>query len=131
VIHGNTSRGAVSGNGRQWSVGPLVRSDKCFALNAASPHLVSHPPLIAPALRGYGHGAQGQHNDDAASMGMVRRLTPLECERLQGFPDGWTAPTGKEKDSPRYRALGNAVAVPVVEWIARRLNRRMAMEADS
>jgi site-specific DNA-cytosine methylase len=93
-------------------------------------------PPIAPALHGYGHGAQGQHNDDAAKMGLVRRLTPLECERLQGFPDGWTAPTGKEKDSPRYRALGNAVAVPVVEWIARRLIRRSppnapAPEADS
>ena len=48
----------------------------------------------------------------------VRRLTPLECERLQGFPDGHTA---GESDSARYRMLGNAVAVPVVEWIAKRL----------
>jgi DNA (cytosine-5)-methyltransferase 1 len=48
----------------------------------------------------------------------VRRLTPTECERLQGFPDGWTA---GQSDSQRYRQLGNAVAVPVVEWIARRL----------
>lgn len=49
----------------------------------------------------------------------VRRLTPTECERLQGFPDGWTLPMGA--DSPRYRALGNAVAVPVAEWIGRRI----------
>jgi DNA (cytosine-5)-methyltransferase 1 len=49
----------------------------------------------------------------------VRRLTPTECERLQGFPDGWTLPMGK--DSPRYRALGNAVAVPCAEWIGRRI----------
>ena len=48
----------------------------------------------------------------------VRRLTPLECERLQGFPDDWTA---GQFDSGRYRMLGNAVAVPVVEWIAKRL----------
>jgi len=48
----------------------------------------------------------------------VRRLTPLECERLQGFPDGHTA---GQSDSARYRQLGNAVAVPVVEWIAKRL----------
>ena len=48
----------------------------------------------------------------------VRRLTPKECERLQGFPDNWTS---DEPDTPRYRQLGNAVAVPVVEWIARRL----------
>jgi DNA (cytosine-5)-methyltransferase 1 len=61
--------------------------------------------------------------------GRVRRLTPLECERLQGFPDGWTclceAQGNTERcrcpDSPRYRALGNAVAVPVVEWIAKRI----------
>jgi DNA (cytosine-5)-methyltransferase 1 len=46
----------------------------------------------------------------------VRRLTPTECERLQGFPDGWTA---AQADSVRYRQLGNAVAVPVAEWIAR------------
>src|SRR5690606_37830383 len=46
----------------------------------------------------------------------VRRLTPLECERLQGFPDHWTAVPGNA-DTQRYRQLGNAVAVPVVEWI--------------
>jgi len=50
----------------------------------------------------------------------VRRLMPIECERLQGFPDGWTDITGAS-DAQRYRALGNAVAVPVVEWIAKRL----------
>lgn len=48
----------------------------------------------------------------------VRRLTPRECSRLQGFPDGWTEGFS---DSARYRMLGNAVAVPVVEWIARRI----------
>lgn len=50
----------------------------------------------------------------------VRRLTPRECERLQGFPDDWTATPGAS-DAQRYRALGNAVAVPVIEWIGRRL----------
>ena len=44
----------------------------------------------------------------------VRRLTPVECERLQGFPDDWTA---GQSDSNRYKQMGNAVAVPVVEWI--------------
>ena len=50
-----------------------------------------------------------------------RRLTPVECERLQGFPDGWTAIQfqGKPaKDSHRYRALGNSMAVPVMRWLA-------------
>ena len=45
---------------------------------------------------------------------VVRRLTPLECERLQGFPDDWTV---TQSDSQRYKQMGNAVAVPVVEWV--------------
>jgi len=61
----------------------------------------------------------------------VRRLTPLECERLQGFPDGWTALAGttldaERSDSLRYHALGNAVSVAVVEWIARRIGQQFA-----
>jgi site-specific DNA-cytosine methylase len=44
----------------------------------------------------------------------IRRLTPVECERLQGFPDNWTE---QSSDSTRYRQVGNAIAVPVVEWI--------------
>jgi hypothetical protein len=48
----------------------------------------------------------------------VRRLTPTECERLQGFPDGWTE---GQADSHRYKQMGNAVAVPVVEWIINRI----------
>lgn len=54
----------------------------------------------------------------------VRRLTPRECERLQGFPDDWTRydHTGKEmSDGPRYRMIGNAVVVSVSEWIGRRI----------
>jgi DNA (cytosine-5)-methyltransferase 1 len=68
---------------------------------------------------------------------MVRRLTPMECERLQGFPDGWTSnrcilelegnrwkPKGKveeQKDGPRYRQMGNAVSVPVAEYLGHRM----------
>ncbi len=54
----------------------------------------------------------------AESASMVRRLTPLECERLQGFPDHWTE---GQTDGHRYKQLGNAVAVPVVNWIIERL----------
>ena len=49
---------------------------------------------------------------------IVRRLTPKECERLQGFPDDWTA---SQADSSRYKMMGNAVTVPVVEWIVNRM----------
>lgn len=59
--------------------------------------------------------------------GRVRRLTPLEWERLQGFPDGWTAiPYRRGKpatDTPRYHALGNSMAVPVLRWLGERLLR--------
>jgi DNA (cytosine-5)-methyltransferase 1 len=53
-----------------------------------------------------------------ASQGTVRRLTPTECERLQAFPDGWTA---GQSDSARYKQLGNAVTVSVVAWIVNRM----------
>lgn len=49
---------------------------------------------------------------------LIRRLTPLECERLQGFPDGWTDLPGAS-DSARYKALGNSVAIPCVEYVMR------------
>lgn len=62
---------------------------------------------------------------------IVRRLTPLECERLQGFPDGWTDigdwidSKGRvhkgESDAPRYKALGNSIALPFWEWLAKRM----------
>ena len=60
---------------------------------------------------------------------LIRRLTPLECERLQGFPDGWTNIPGAS-DSARYRALGNSVAIPCVEFIMKSLQAVAAMEAD-
>ena len=47
---------------------------------------------------------------------LIRRLSPLECERLQGFPDGWTN-VPDASDSPRYKALGNSVAVPCVMFL--------------
>ena len=56
----------------------------------------------------------------------VRRLTPVECERLQGLPDGWT---GGQSDTARYRQLGNGLAVPVAEWIGDRIRRIDAQEA--
>lgn len=61
---------------------------------------------------------------------VVRRLTPLECTRLQGFPDGWvdigewTDSKGKlhkDADAPKYKALGNSIALPFWEWLARRI----------
>ena len=77
--------------------------------------------------QGGGMGAKsGLYALPSASKYIVRRLTPKECERLQGFPRGYTLiPTGKNKMSPdnaRYKALGNSMAVPVMAWIGKRLN---------
>jgi len=63
------------------------------------------------------HHAQTFVADDAPPS-VVRRLTPTECERLQGFPDGWTE---DQADSHRYKQMGNAVTVNVIEWIGSRL----------
>lgn len=73
---------------------------------------------LSPAVR---TGTGGSATSVVAAA--VRRLTPTECERLQGYPDGWTATSyGREQaDSPRYRQLGNSIAVPVFEWVARRI----------
>ena len=59
---------------------------------------------------------------------IVRRLTPKECERLQGFPDDWTKipyrgkPADECPDGPRYKATGNSMAVPVMRWIFERMD---------
>ena len=59
----------------------------------------------------------------------VRRLTPIECERLQGFPDNYTQIPWRNKDAqdcpdgPRYKAMGNSMAVPVMRWIGERIKR--------
>jgi site-specific DNA-cytosine methylase len=60
----------------------------------------------------------GGNNMPMVSDKSVRRLTPVECERLQGFPDDWTACVS---DSQRYKQMGNAVTVNVIEWIGERL----------
>lgn len=64
--------------------------------------------VASPTLRTGGAGMAALKDQ------LVRRLTPVECERLQGFPDDWTE---GQSDSQRYKQMGNAVAVPVVEWI--------------
>lgn len=107
--------------------------DPCHPLAAGA-----HPPAVAFDLRGREGGAmpEGAHdtaNIRAASGGAsrsfiatssLRRLTPRECERLQGFPDDWTLITYRGKpaaDGPRYRALGNSMAVPCMRFLARRI----------
>lgn len=81
-----------------------ARQEPCFSIDRARPLSAKDTGQgIALADRG------------------VRRLTPLECERLMGFPDHYTALPGA-RDTPRYRALGNSIAVPVLRWIGERID---------
>ena len=91
---------------------------------------VSENPDNGPQGKGYADGVAytleaRHHVQAAATPWAVRRLTPTECERLQGFPDGWTDIPWRGKpgapDGPRYKALGNSMAVNVMRWIGRRI----------
>ena len=88
---------------------------------SASAHSIGYEQEMAPTLE----AGEGGNNKPAVHVGMaVRRLTPVECERLQGFPDNYTdiKPKGKATpDGPRYKALGNSMAVPVMAWIGKRI----------
>lgn len=68
--------------------------------------------IATPTLRTNGSGAAVHSGTE------VRRMTPVECERLQGFPDNWT---GELADTQRYRQMGNAVSVPVAKWVAEKI----------
>jgi DNA (cytosine-5)-methyltransferase 1 len=88
----------VDRHGRTAGKGPLLTDDESATLDSGN-----HWTLFQPDQNEYG----------------VRRLTPVECERLQGFPDGWTEPA--KSDSARFRAMGNAVTVNTVRWILGRM----------
>lgn len=116
-----------TGNGGK---GALVHKDMLSTLNA------SYKPVLF--CRAGNHAKAGCHKDIAPTLSAhaakepplisltpPRHLTPLECERLQGFPDGWTVvpgPGGKLlSDTRRYKMLGNSMAVPVMRWIGSRI----------
>lgn len=89
-------------------------------------------PNVAHALRAKASCAYREDAETYPVQNMVvRRLTPLECERLQGFPDGWTdigewrdskGKRHKDADSPRYKALGNSIALPFWDFLAKRIS---------
>lgn len=103
--------------------------DICYTLNTADRHVVFSQQRSDEYVENTVSGTQAarQYKDatdlvcDAQvpqSAKLIRRLTALECERLQGFPDGWTDIPGAS-DSKRYRALGNSVAIPCVDFVLR------------
>lgn len=139
----NVSRANLNGTG----TGIGLDGDPMFTLQAAQPHGIAYA-IQAGALRtnpdsgpdGVGVQADKAYTLEAraevqcvGSAMQVRRLTPEECEALQGFPRGYTAipwrkkPAAECPDGPRYKALGNSWAVPNVRWIGRRIDAVQAI----
>jgi DNA (cytosine-5)-methyltransferase 1 len=126
--------GRAEKNGPQ---GDGVNEDISFTLNTTDRHPVASTFKIRGGCEGGGKGYLGQ-DEKAFTISTVqdqnlhhhmavRRLTPVECERLQGFPDGYTDIQLNGKQTPdggRYKALGNSMAVPVMAWIGKRIQER-------
>lgn len=107
--------------------GPLLSEDKSLTLATANDQTL-FVPMVAKAYDEFNDNISDTHHTlrsgTKQSTGVVtdkqvRRLTPKECERLQGFPDDWTSTMA---DSNRYKQMGNAVAVPVVDWLVKGFN---------
>jgi DNA (cytosine-5)-methyltransferase 1 len=126
---------ALQGNmiGRRDTAEPQgsgIGEEVCFTQTKTDIHAVcafsAGQSAQAPTLRA---GASGTNMTPTLHSDMsVRRLTPIECEKLQGFPPGYTdiKPNGKDTpDGPRYKALGNSWAVPVVRWIGERIQKSL------
>jgi DNA (cytosine-5)-methyltransferase 1 len=116
------------------AVEPMHNVSPC--LTKTDRHGVAQPVPFrdpCPTLTAKMQGSSGwaPTNEDAHLVGVahssmqVRRLTPVECERLQGFPDNYTnipwRKSAESPDGPRYKALGNSMAVPVMRWIGKRI----------
>lgn len=111
---------------------------KDFITEASAPNEYPKVPKVAYCLA----ATSGRHTGTDWSRTYivcddgVRRMTPKEYERLQGFPDFWTLPEGydvndEDTDTLRYTAVGNAVSVPVVEWVAKRIRNELQSEQTS
>jgi DNA (cytosine-5)-methyltransferase 1 len=102
-----------------------------YTLTKTDVHAVAHAWKMRYGKEGGGKGYLGsdelaftlntQQDQQVFSNMAVRRLTPMECERLQGFPDNYTNIKENCPDGPRYKAMGNSMAVPVMEWIGKRI----------
>ncbi len=116
-------------------LGVGAESDPMFTLQASAQHGVCVTGDITHTLKAEGFDASedgtGRGQPITPEAAGVRRLTPRECERLQGFPDDYTLipwrgkPATECPDGPRYKAIGNSKAVPVVRWIGRRLKAHL------
>jgi DNA (cytosine-5)-methyltransferase 1 len=115
---------ANQGDSVSTEVTPTLDKSKTPAVAFGIDHdLNGAKELMGPLIR----GPQGAPRNAISQGAQVRRLTPTECERLQGFPDNYTQIPWRNKaakdcpDGPRYKAMGNSMAVPVMRWIGERI----------
>jgi site-specific DNA-cytosine methylase len=114
----------TTGTGIGNASGPKV-GERLISLHATQDPITNEE--VFPAL-GTGGGAGSLAVAIPDTVMAVRKLTPLECERLQGFPDNWTQISWRNKsidkcpNGHRYKAMGNSMAVPVMHWIGARLD---------
>ena len=117
-----TSNGdAHSGFRDEHGLVPIAYS--IMPMNSGKDYRARETDIAQPLMAG-GPVGGNQGGDFIRQMSAVRRLTPRECERLQGFPDDYTLVPHRNKpmsDGPRYKALGNSMAVPVMRWIGERI----------
>ena len=112
----------------QNQLGEVRIGNICGTLNRNSNASGRSAPLLFTPNSTEDHPPVQQRAGSSVSFG-VRRLTPRECERLQGFPDDYTAiswrgrPAEECPDGPRYKALGNSMAVPVMRWLGKRIEK--------
>lgn len=115
--------GTLNGHGTAGINNQMVQAGHILAVGPAAQ--VASTGQTARCLNAGGMGRQDYETETmVAERFGVRRLTPTECERLQGFPDGWTDVPYRGKpacDGPRYKAIGNSMAVPVMRWIGERM----------
>lgn len=108
---------------RQYKDPPITMVTRCGCEGGGKGALTSEDVSLTLSTR----NEQSLFEPAGGPRYVVRRLTPVECERLQGFPDGWTQvpyrgkPAEECPDGPRYKAIGNSMAVPVMSWIGRRM----------
>ena len=117
------------GNGADIAAAKVERSPSLTKVNSERGIHVTHS-LTKAAAKGATEDGTGRGTPIVPDQMTVRRLTPIECERLMGWPDGWTAPEGvKASDSKRYAACGDGIVAPVAFWIADRI--RMIEEEEA
>jgi DNA (cytosine-5)-methyltransferase 1 len=115
TIQGNVSATLTSASGISNATGPKVMQH--IAVDTYNGQINGDVTCTLTA-----DATSASHSGPKAMQDMrVRRLTPMECERLQGFPDNYTN-TPTSSDSTRYKSLGNSMAVPVMRWIGQRIN---------